>query len=86
MTRIYESILKGLIPDILMVSYGTMPGMWAMVTERDFDDAMEYVFNGREAQYPELIERLNRYHENVRTKIPEILKECKNDGNEVGVV
>ena len=86
MTRIYESILKGLIPDILMVSYGTMPGMWAMVTERDFDDAMEYVFNGREAQYPELIERLNRYHENVRTKIPEILNECRNDGIEVGVV
>ena len=84
--RMYERILAEVLPDILRVSYGTMPGMWSMVANRDYDDAIKFVFEGHEAEYAGLIAKLNYYHENVALKSHEILQACKADGIDVGVI
>ena len=82
----YTRVLRGVIPDVLLSSYGTMPGVWAMVAADAFDDAVEYVFAGKEAQYAGLIEKIRYYHENVQLKSEELLRSCEDDGVDIGVM
>ncbi len=76
----YQKMIEGVLPRILLSSYATMPGMWAMVSDRDFDDAIKFVFNGCEDEYAALISRVKYYRENVKYKTEEILQACLDDG------
>ena len=76
----YKKMIEGVLPRILLASYATMPGMWAMVSDRDFDDAIKFVFAGNEAEYANLIARVKYYRENVKYKTDEILQACIDDG------
>ncbi len=84
--RLYADLIREMIPDILLVSYGTFPGVWAMVDNAHFDAAVKYVFAGREAEYAGLIDRITYYHENVSLKTEELLRACEADGIQVGCV
>ena len=81
---IYEKVIKDALPDILLASYATMPGMWAMVSDRDYEDAMKFIFSGHETEYAGLIEKIRNYRANVKTKTEEILNACLADGIEIG--
>ena len=82
----YNDLLREILPDVLLVSYGTFPAVWAMVDNDHFDAALEYVFAGREAEYAGLIEKITYYHENVSLKTAELLNACVADGIPVGSV
>ena len=82
----YKKMLEGVLPRILLASYGTMPGIWAMVADRDFDRAVSYVFAGHEEEYAVLIAKLRNYNENVSKKTAELLNACKADGINIGIV
>ena len=84
--RLYADLIREVIPDVLLASYGTFPAVWAMIDNDHFDAALSYVFAGREAEYAGLIERIVYYHENVSLKTEELLKECEADGIAVGSV
>ncbi len=84
--RLYADLIREMIPDILLLSYGTFPAAWAMVDNDHFDAALSYVFAGREEEYAGLIERIVSYHENVSLKTEELLRACEADGIEVGSV
>lgn len=84
--RFYTDLIREILPDVLLVSYGTFPAVWAMVDNDHFDAALSYVFAGREAEYAGLIERIVYYHENVSLKTEELLRACEADGIEVGCV
>ena len=84
--RLYADLIREVIPDILLLSYGTFPATWAMVDNDHFDAALSYVFAGREEEYAGLIERIVYYHENVSLKTEELLGACEADGIEVGAV
>ena len=84
--RLYADLIREVIPDVLLVSYGTFPAVWAMVDNDHFDAAISYVFAGREEQYKGLIDRIVYYHENVSLKTEELLRACQADGIEVGCV
>ena len=84
--RFYTDLIREILPDVLLVSYGTFPAVWAMVDNDHFDAALSYVFAGREAEYAGLIERIVYYHENVSLKTEELLRACEADGVEVGTV
>ncbi len=84
LTRLYENLIRDMIPDVLLHSYATFPAMWAMVDNEHFDAAVAYVFAGKEAQYAGLIERITKYHEEVSLKADEILASCMIDGVAVG--
>ena len=84
--RLYADLIRELIPDVMLVSYGTFPAVWAMVDNSRFDAALEYVFAGREEEYAGLIARIVYYHENVALKSEELLDACVADGIAVGTV
>ena len=81
---IYEKVLKDVLPDILLASYATMPGMWSMVSDRDYEDAMAYMFGGHEEEYAGLIAKIEYYRETVKYKTEEIFAACEADGIEIG--
>ena len=81
---VYEKVIKDILPDILLESYATMPGMWAMVSDRDYEDAKAFLFTGHEAEYAILIDKIDYYRENVKYKTEDILNACLNDGIEIG--
>ena len=83
---VYTRVLREVLPDVMLVSYGTMPAIWAMVASDVFDDAVAYIFAGREAQYAGLIQKITYYHEHVQLRTEEILKECEADGIEIGAL
>lgn len=82
--RAYNDLLRDVIADLLLVSYGTFPAVWAMVDNAHFDAAVKYVFAGREAQYAGLIEKITRYHETVALQTEALLSACEADGIAVG--
>lgn len=83
---VYQKVLYPILPDLLLVSYATYPGMWAMVEDEDFEDAMTYVFSGKEDEYAGLISRIRDYHDNVQVKAAEIIADCQADGVDFGVM
>ncbi|MBR5410062.1 MAG: hypothetical protein IK104_05270 [Clostridia bacterium] len=83
---VYQKVLYPVLPDVLLATYATYPGMWAMVSDENFDDAISYVFSGREEEYAGLIERVTAYHDEVQTQIEEIIGEATDDGVQAGVM
>ena len=81
---IYEKVLKDALPEILLASYATMPGMWAMVSDRDYEDAMKFIFTGHEEEYAGLIAKIKNYRALVKDHTEDILNACLNDGIEIG--
>ena len=82
----FRKVLYPILPDVLLASYATYPGMWAMVSDEEFEDAIDYVFSGKEDTYAGLIARIRDYHDNVQIKDREILNDCMEDGITVGVM
>lgn len=77
-----KKIAKNVAPDLLKYSYGTTPGYWAMVSYEDYAEAKAFVFNkeGDAEKYAGLIEKLDRYQENVGAHLTEIYEQMGKDG------
>ena len=70
-----------LFPDAMMNTYGTFPGYWSMVNDRDYKRAKETVFHNQDAEkYADFIEMIDNYHYNVQVKSNELLKEYADRG------
>ncbi len=67
-------IYKELIVYMLRETYGTMPGIWALVGPDHYAKAREGVFGGYEEEYAGLLEKLDNYDAKVRQRVPEIIK------------
>lgn len=84
MKALYERIYTGLIPELVLSTYGTWPGYWTMVTAGNYAEARDFIF-GKEGSekyenYKGLIEKLDNYDEKVRQQIPQLLKEAEANG------
>ncbi len=81
---------KELIPHIVLSSYGTWPGYWAMVSPEKYASTKTFIFgkkgSERYEQYKGLIEKLDNYDKAVRQRIPEILTEAKANGVKIAIV
>ncbi len=62
--EIYEAIADKLIPGLALVSYGTFPSYWSMISDEYYEKAKLKVFGTSEAEgkYEKLIEKLDKYH------------------------
>lgn len=71
-----------------MVSYGTCPGYWALVSNDDFDDAIKNVFSVEDydVRFAGLKEKVLNYHEKVSSRYMEILEGAKANGVKIGVI
>lgn len=61
---IYDAISDKLIPGLALVSYGTFPSYWSMISDEYFEKAKLKVFGTVEAEgkYAKFIEKLDNYH------------------------
>ena len=80
-----NKLYKDIMPDLLLGTYGTFPGIWALVNEEDYEQAKKVVFGGREEEYAGLIEKLDDYDVRVRQRVDEILKDASDAGVKIAV-
>lgn len=77
-----------IMPKLLLATYATMPAYWAMVGDEYYEDAIKFVFgsNARTGKYKNLIKKTDFYQNNVRAKLPSVLKTLKKDGMKINVI
>lgn len=81
--NVYEDIYLNIVPPVLSETFATFPGYWSMVTEEDYEKAVETVFYGaEEGEYAGLIEKIENYHNNVRLKMDDKYLELSEKGVE----
>ena len=90
MEKLYKRLYKGLVPELVLASYGTWPGYWTMVAADNYACARNMVFGSEGSEkyekYKGLIEKLDNYDKQVRQRIPELLKKAEADGVRIAIV
>ena len=88
--NVYEKIYLDIVPPIVIDTYGSFPGYWAMcedkyywsmVADRDYEKAKQTVFYGADMEkYANFIRIIDNYHYNVQTKLPELFEHFREKG------
>ena len=84
--EIYAKAYASILPRLVLATYGTMPGIWAMVSLADYDDAMALNFTGVEKEYSGLIEKIKNFHAKVAVPFENDLKSMSHKGIDIAVV
>lgn len=81
---IYDRVYEVLVPMLVIAFYGTMPGYWTMIEPERFEEAKNFVFGEKGSeyriQYAGLIEKIDRYYNEVSSRKLEIIETCKAKG------
>ncbi len=79
---VYGKLYEITIPRIARAVYATMPGVWSLLSDAYYEDAIDTIFEDYEFAFENaiLIEKLNNYHYNVGSKTQEILTAAVEDG------
>lgn len=85
LTKVWPQFHKKAFRDVVLHSYGTMPGIWTMVGPYYYKTARDTIFAGREDEYAGLIAKLDRYDSLVRSRSSEILREASEHGVKVAI-
>ena len=76
--QLYAKIEYGIVSALARSTFFTFPGYWAVVSQEDFDSAIEYVFGkaGDEKRdtYKGLIEKITTYNNEVKKNAYSIMK------------
>lgn len=83
--KIYEEVYFEVIPRTLKETFGTMPAFWSMVGKDYYKAAMEFNFSTDEdrAEFAKLIEKTDKYYNNVTLRTENILDEAIDAGVKV---
>ncbi len=83
--KIYEEVYFEVIPRTLKETFGTMPAFWSMVGKDYYEAAMELNFHSDEdkTEYAKLIEKTDKYYNNVTLKTENILNGAIDEGVKV---
>ncbi len=85
-TDIFNQLAIESFPELLLSTYATMPAFWAMVSEEYYEEAKNFIFAGREAEYAGLIKKIDRYHENVKLRIGNNIKTYVKNGMKFNII
>ena len=79
---VYGKLYEITIPRIARAVYATMPGVWSLLSDEYYEDAIDTVFEDYEFAFENavLIEKLNNYHYNVGSKTQQILSNAVEAG------
>lgn len=80
-----NKLYKEAVIPVLRASYGTMPGIWAIVSSDDYAVAKRNVFRGVEDEYAGLIAKLDDYDKRVRRVIDDVILDAVNNGTKVSI-
>ncbi|MBQ7295891.1 MAG: hypothetical protein IJW86_06825 [Clostridia bacterium] len=87
---LYEKLVVGMTSALALSTFYTWPSYWSAVTVEDYDTAIQYVFGSegseKRIQYAGLIKKLNNYHETVRKNVPDLYRNIKQNGVNVGAI
>ena len=78
----------GVMKDIFLSTFGKMPGVWSLVPYEDYDAAKAFIFGEGEetAPYAALIEKLDRYHNEVQANSDAIIRAAQEQVGKIGVI
>lgn len=89
MDKLYAKLYEGLVPELVLATYGTWPGYWTMVTADHYASTRDFIFGqpGSEKyeKYKGLIAKLDHYDTAVRQKIPTLLQQAKDEDHPVAI-
>ena len=74
-----------LFPRLTLAIFGTWPGHWAMISKEAFQKAKETTLADTE-KYANLINKVERYQNNVMAKFPETLEKCRQEGMHFAII
>lgn len=87
---IYSKVVKGVTSALALSTFFTWPGYWACVSKDDYTNAIEYVFgdenSSKRTEYAGLIEKIDKYHNEVQMALPSLYDEIENSGAKIGVI
>ena len=87
---IYDKVLGGVTSALALSTMFTMPAYWSCVSNSDYDAAMLNVFgpqgSEKRTQYAGLIEKIERYHNNVGLHVADLLQAFQANGGNVGIM
>lgn len=87
---VYDKVKQGVTSALALSTFYTWPGYWAGVAPQDYETAKQYIFGPEGSQkrqeYAGLIEKLDNYDRQVRSRIPELLENIKNSGINIAVI
>ena len=87
---LYDKVVEGVTSALALSTMFTMPAYWSCVSNDDYDDAMLYVFgpegSEKRQQYAGLIAKIEDYHNNVGSRVHELLTDYTANGMKIGVV
>ena len=87
---IYAKVVEGVTSALALSTVFTMPCYWACVSAEDYDDALLYVFgeegSEKREKYAGLIEKIERYHNEVALKADELLQDAVDSGANLAIL
>lgn len=82
--QVYDKVYQVLVPMLVMAFYGTMPGYWTVIETGRFEEAKNFVFGSQSSQlrnkYAGVIEKIDRYYDEVSSQKEQIINSCKEAG------
>lgn len=79
----YEKIYENVTPRLLRESHGSFPSYWSMVPVEYYDAAKELNFGKEPEKYAGMIEKCDRYHNEVAMHVDDLINGMIENGVEV---
>ena len=78
----------GTLQEITRETFGKMPAIWAMVGDEYYEEAKAYIFGDdlTSGRYDALLEKIDRYHNEVQAHSAEIMQTAAEQIGKVGVI
>ena len=84
---IYNKVSGKIFQRLMVATYGTSPGYWAMVNDENYEDAKRAVFGDEiDTTYKVLVGKIDNYHYNVMNKLKDTLKKMEADGIKMNII
>lgn len=83
---VFDKTLPQIYDEILIDTFATMPAMWGFVPDEYYADAKVAMFGDNTEKYAKLIEKIDAYHDNVQTKVPQIMQTAMDNGMAAAIV
>lgn len=85
--RIFDKVSGKIFQRLLVATYATSPGYWAMVNDENYEEAKRVVFGDEvDTTYKVLAEKIDNYHYNVQNTLDDTLKAMAADGVKINII
>ena len=84
---IFNKVSGKILQRLLVATYATSPGYWAMVNDENYEQAKKVVFgNEINTTYKTLVKKIDNYHYNIQDKLEGTLKAMAADGVKMNII